>query len=74
MRFIRVTHAKMVKKRTPEIRQKPLWPTRKNRTKSTICYGDRRNNANFKKNSKKYDLLGQLSQKIKNHISRFALY
>ena len=65
----------MAKKKTPKIRHKTVTaerPTRKNHTKSTICYGDFRKNVNFEKNRKKYDLLGQLSQKIENYMSRFC--
>ena len=62
----------MAKKRTHQIRQKPLRPNDRkaarakgnNCTKLTICYYGSKTNAH-------YDLLGQLSQKIENYMSGF---
>ena len=77
MRFIRLNHAKKDKKGPQKIDKNrygrtTVRPDEKKSHKSAIFYGDLRKNANFEKNRKNYDLLGQLSQNIENSMSRFC--
>ena len=63
----------MATKKTPKIRQK-AYGRRADETKSHKIENLQwkfQKNANLGKNRKNYDLLGQLSQKIENYMSRY---
>ena len=77
MRFVRVSREKWDEKRTPKIRRKTRCRTavkagEKKKTENRRFARSFTKNVNFEKKSRKYNLQGFLSQKIKNSMSRFC--